>query len=80
MRKIGGKILFAKKMVKNYENSVFRVIFVKKKEEDLLGSGPFSRDGRVTGNKHLFLGIIIILTRWIVRTKKNLYNCYAIFR
>jgi len=43
-------------MVKNCENSVFRVIFVKKKKE-FLGSGLFSRDGRVTGNKHLlFVG------------------------
>ena len=32
------------------------MIFKKtKKEEDLLGSGPFSRDGRVTGNKHILL-------------------------
>ena len=40
-------------MVKNDENSVFRVIYVRKKEKSL-GSGPFPRDGRVTGNKHLF--------------------------
>ena len=43
-----------KKKVNNCENSVFRVIFVRK-EKDLLGSGPFSRYGRVTGNKHIFL-------------------------
>ena len=41
------------KLVKNCENSVFRVIYVKE-EEKSLGSGPFHRDGRVTGNKHLF--------------------------
>ena len=34
--------------------TVFRVIFVKKIKK-LLGSGPFSRDGRVTGTKHIFL-------------------------
>ena len=41
---------------KNYENSVFRVIFEKKRKEkkERLGSGPFPRDGRVTGNKALF--------------------------
>ena len=45
---------FAQKMVKKCENSVFRVIFVNK-TKDLLGSGPFSRDGRLTGNKHICL-------------------------
>ena len=49
---------FAQKMVKKC--GVFRVIFVLK--TDLLGSGPFSRDCRVTGNKHIFLlGLILYL-------------------
>ena len=39
--KIGGKSGLQKLMVKHCENSVFRVIFVKKKKKDLLGSGPF---------------------------------------
>ena len=43
------------KMVKHYENNVFRVIYVSKKRKERLRSGPFPRDGRVTGNKHLFL-------------------------
>ena len=51
--KIGGKIRFAKKeKVKNCENSVFWVVYVKKKKKSL-GSGPFPRNGRVTGNKRL---------------------------
>ena len=51
------KMDFAQKIVKKCENSVFRVIFVNKKKE-LLGSGPFSRDGRVTGNKDNCLGLM----------------------
>ena len=47
-----GEIRFAKQFVTNCENSVFRVIYVGGKN---LGSGPFPRDGRVTGNKHLFV-------------------------
>ena len=67
MGKIGGKIRFAKTIVKNCENSVFRVIFVNKNKNDLLGSGPFSRDGRVTGNKHIFcLGLKIFGFVWFV--------------
>ena len=31
--KIGGKLRFAKQMVKNGENSVFRVIYVKRKNK-----------------------------------------------
>ena len=53
--KIGGKSgLHKTNVVKNCENSVFRVIFVFKQEE-WLGSGPFPRDGRVTGNQDPFL-------------------------
>ena len=32
------------------------------KKKELLGSGPFSRDGRVTGNKHIFvLGLSVFV-------------------
>ena len=51
MGKIGGKIRFAQTKVKICKNRVFRVIYVFFKR---LGSGLFPRDGRVTGNKHLF--------------------------
>ena len=61
MGKIGEKIRFAKKKVKNCEKSVFRVIYVKKKKKESLGSGPFPRDGRVTGNKHLFFGALSLV-------------------
>ena len=37
----------------NCENSVFSGDLCTKVEKSL-GSGPFPRDGRVTGNKHLF--------------------------
>ena len=47
MGKIGGKIWFVKKMVKNCENSVFPVIYVNKKIKESLGSGPFPRDSRL---------------------------------
>ena len=42
--------------------------FCKKIKKDLLGSGPFSRDGRVTGNKHLFFRPYILLS----------YNCITV--
>ena len=54
MDKIGGKSGLQKKMVKNCENSVFRVIFVKKKKKRFARVGTIFRDGRVTGNKHIF--------------------------
>ena len=41
-------------MVKNCENSVFQVIFVKKYKKNAR-VGTISRDGRVTGNKHIFV-------------------------
>ena len=50
--KIGGKSgLQHTKQNKHCENSVFLGDFCFTKY--LLGSGPFSRDGRVTGNKHI---------------------------
>ena len=51
----------------NCENSVFRVIYVLKKEEEKsLGSGPFPRYGGITGNKHIF---VLRLTRTPQETK-----------
>ena len=41
-----------KKMVKHWENSVFGVIFVKKNKK-IARVGTISRDGRMTGNKHI---------------------------
>ena len=43
--KIGGKIRFAKKMVKNCENSVFRVIYVKKRRKSRIGAISLGRSG-----------------------------------
>jgi len=50
--KIGGKFGYKKKWLNIVKNSVFRVIFVNKKKQN----------GRVTGNKHIFLGLTLKLT------------------
>ena len=53
---------FAQKMVKNVKTVFFRW-FLLKKYKKLLGSGPFYRNGRVTGNKHIsFVGLIYLIS------------------
>ena len=53
--KIGGKLRFAQNKWLQIVKIVFSgdLCLKKQKEKNHLGSGPFPRDGRVTGNKHL---------------------------
>ena len=60
MGKIGGKTWFAKTLLKIVKTVFFgRFRYLCKQKEKSLGSGPFPRDGLVTGNKYLFcLGLM----------------------
>ena len=58
------------KWLNKCENSVFRVIFVKKKKR-FARVGTFSRDGRVTGNKHiLFYALSMFLINRMINIAK----------